>query len=162
MAANRWKVTLIAFGGVIVILMLVAASFSLGVYVGEHGWTRSGLQYTAGPGPAGQPQRGDQPSQDGARQPPFQSGGQPGGLPPGRPDVNGRIRQIAAQGLELATPDGPRLVLLSGETRYQDEGGNSLEFGDLKRGDIVAVFGRFVQGDGGQLQAEFVVRLPPR
>ncbi|RME87104.1 MAG: hypothetical protein D6770_10265 [Anaerolineae bacterium] len=150
MATNRWKVTLVALGGVVLLGMLLAAAFSLGVYVGEHGWTREGLNYQAGP-PAG---RGAPPT--GGR-----PGGGVGGLPPGRPDVVGRIRRITESALELGTPEGPRTVLLTESTRFQDERRQAITLSDLKPGDVVAVFGRFMQGDGGQLQAEVVVKLPP-
>lgn len=157
MATNRKTVIQLAIGGFILVLMLVVASFSLGVYVGEHGWTRAGLQYTGGP-----PQAGGQgqPGPGGKSQP----GGQPQalpGLPMGPPAVVGRIRMINANGLELATQDGPRFVQLSDNTRFQDDQGKPMQLTDLNMGDVVAVFGRFVGGDGGQLQAEVIVRLPP-
>jgi hypothetical protein len=50
--------------------------------------------------------------------------------------------------------------MLTDETQYQDIKGNALALSDLAERDIVAVFGSFVPGDGQQLQAEVVVRLP--
>ncbi len=157
MAANRWKVILLASGGVILLGMLLVASFSLGVYVGEHGWTREGLNYQAGPPPSGRPPQGGGPPP-----PPGGSAGGPGGLPPGRPDVIGRIRQMSDTILELGTPEGPRTVLLTEGTRFVDEQRTPLQREDLHAGDVIAVFGRFVAGDGGELQAEVIVKLTPR
>jgi hypothetical protein len=161
MAANRWKIISTIAGGVILLLMLAASSFSLGVYVGEHGWTRDGLNYSAGP-PAGKapandglPQGG--PVLAGTVRPPLS----PAGLPAGRPDLTGRILRIRPQSIEVATPNGPRIVNLSPETRFLDEDGRTISLKDLKNGDTIAIFGRFTAGDGGELQADIVVRLQP-
>ncbi|MBN1149275.1 MAG: hypothetical protein JXA78_18585 [Anaerolineales bacterium] len=164
MATNctpRARRALIAVGLITLIGMLVAAAFALGVYVGEHGWTRAGLRYQPS---GGAPPQGPLP---GAQQPPGNSplpegGVQPQGLPPGRPQVIGKILEIAPQALTLATQDGPRRVMLTPETRYQDEAGAPISLEDLQRGQAVAVFGRFVQDGGRQFQAELVVELPPR
>lgn len=138
MAGRRW---LVGTGAVILALMLMIASFSVGVYVGEHGWTRQGLQYPAGAA-AGPPQAG----------PPLGGGDQP--------QVTGRIRLVNDRGLELATPDGLRRVDVDAATRVEDDAGASLQLGDLRRGDLVAVFGEFTVGDGGRLVATRIVRLP--
>ncbi|MEW6569283.1 MAG: hypothetical protein AB1449_14195 [Chloroflexota bacterium] len=141
MVGRRW---LVGAGAVVLALMLITASFSLGVYVGEHGWTRQGLQYS--PAPAG---------------PLPQANAGPG---PGRqPALTGRIRLLTEDGLELATPNGPRQVDLNPQTTFEDETGAPLAPSDLRRGDIVAVFGRLTAGDGGRLLATRVVRLsaPP-
>jgi hypothetical protein len=160
MAANRWKLIQLLAGGAVLVLMLVLAAFALGVYVGEHGWTREGLAYgpgAAAKGPAAQakpPQAA--PDGNGTPQVPFL----PAGLPPGPPQLTGRIRQVAQDHLELAAAGGPRTVLLTDATQFRDETGQPITLRDLEKGDVVAVFGAFTQGDGGQLLAEFVVGLP--
>jgi hypothetical protein len=154
------KRILIGCGTLIIVGMLVVAAFALGVYVGEHGWTRAALQFQPGAGqmPRGQPPgAGPGSPPRGGTPPGFQL---PPGLPPGQPQVVGRIRQIGAADLILATKDGPRQVMLTDETQYQDIKGNALTLSDLAERDIIAVFGSFVPGDGQQLQAEVVVRLP--
>jgi hypothetical protein len=142
MAENRWQIIV---GALVLLLMLLTGSFSLGVYVGEHGWTREGLRYQPGQG-----------------QPPAAG---PRAAPPdaaiGRPDIIGRVRSLSAEGLDLATPDGPKLVDLNDDTRVEDVQGASLNLDDLQPGDIVAVFGDFIAGDGRRLLASRIVRLPP-
>jgi len=167
---------LIILGLIVLILMLVSAAFALGVYVGEHGWTRAGLRYQPGagqlPGPNPQPGPGVGPAPGqfppaaipgagslppGARQ---GAGDLPGGLPPGRPQVTGRILNITPNALNLATPDGPRLVSLVPETRYLNDAGGVISLQDLQRGEVVAVFGRLIQGGNRQFQANLIVKLP--
>jgi hypothetical protein len=123
--------------------MLVAAAFSLGVYVGEHGWTREGLTY--------------QPQQPAGPLPGAGAPTGPGGEPP---LVTGRIRVISPQGLELATPDGPRFVQITPETSLEGPDGQELTLRDLARGDVVAIFGELMPGDGPRLLATRIVRLP--
>jgi hypothetical protein len=166
MVTNRSNWILITAGGMVLVLMLVTAAFALGVYVGEHGWTRDGLQYAggapaAGPGQQNRPATGSGIHQNGQS---LQGGpGQaPAGLPPGRPQVSGRVLTISTSQVELATPDGRRSVTLVQGTRIQDEQGNTLAVNDLKSGDFLAVFGTLIQGDGGLLQADLLIRLPPR
>lgn len=163
---------LIAAGLIVLILMLVSAAFALGVYVGEHGWTRAGLRYQPGagqlPGPNPQPGFGGgpllgqgppaAPSGAGSLRP--GTGDLPAGLPPGRPQITGRILGLSPDTLNLATPDGPRLVNLVSETRYLDSSGEAISLQDFQRGDIVAVFGRLTQGGNRQFQANLVVKLP--
>ncbi len=143
MAKRRW---LVAAGAAILVLMLVVAAFSLGVYVGEHGWTREGLTY--------QPQGPGGPLPGGGA-PPAGPGGEP-------PALTGRIRVISPHGLELATPDGPRFVEITSATRLEDPEGQEISLHDLARGDIVAVFGEMMPGDGPRLQATRIVLLPAR
>jgi len=143
MAQRRWQILL---GAVVLVLMVLAGVFSLGVYVGEHGWTRDALRYEPEAGPG--------------------TGAFPGGAPPGgvgrQPDVTGRIRGLTLQSLELTTPDGPRHVELTSDTRCEDEQGTTIALEELRPGDIVAVFADPVAGDGLQLRATRIVRLPPR
>ncbi len=142
MAENRWQ---IAVGALVLLGMLLAATFSLGVYVGRHGLSREGLRYQPGP-QAGQPQ----------------VPGGPGGAPGPRPDLIGRLRGASPQGLELATQQGPRFVALNEDTKLESMQGDPLTVEDLKPGDLLAVFGEFSVGDGRELLATRVVRLPER
>jgi hypothetical protein len=165
MAANRWKVITLSVGGAVLLLMLLTASFTLGVYVGEHGWTREGLSYSGPVGnnrPAqGGPAQGG-PAQGGALPAPTrQFPLAPAGLPQGKPNLTGRILRIHPQSIELASPDGPRVVLLSAQTRFLEQDGRAITLKDLVVGDLVAVYG-LTAGDGGTLQAEFIVRLPEK
>jgi len=133
-------------GLVILILMLIAAAFSLGVYIGEHGWTKEGLQYR----PA-QPQQGAHPP---GQQPPP-------GLPPGRPQIIGRVQRITPDNIRLATQNGIRSILIQKQTRTLDENGLTVNRSEIQRGDIVGIFGKFIKEDGGQFQAEVIILLPP-
>lgn len=151
MVENRWQIVV---GSVILLLMLLAGAFSLGVYVGEHGWTSRGLTYQ--PNPAAVPQGGP-------GQPQGQALGQ-GQLPGqdgGRPALIGRILAVSEEGLELATQDGRRRVELHDRTVFLELNGPTLQLADLAVGDIVAIYGEMVAGDGGRLLSQVVVRLPP-
>jgi hypothetical protein len=163
MAANRGKLISISVGGALLLLMLLASTFSLGVYVGEHGWTRDGLTYS-GPGradgnnrpaqgvnPGGPPPAGTEP----APQAPI-------GLPQGKPNLIGRILLIHPDSLQLTSSTGPRLITLTTDTRFLEQDGRAIRLKDLQKGDPVAIYGLFVGGDGGELRADFVVRLPPK
>ncbi len=147
MVENRWQIVL---GSVILLLLLLTGAFSLGVYVGEHGLTRRGLTYQPDPGAVpqggpGQPQgQAPGPGQDG-----------------GRPALIGRILDVSAEGLELATQDGRRRVELHDRTVIMELNGPSLQLSDLANWDIVAIYGEMIAGDGGRLLAQVVVRLPP-
>ncbi|MGD8553898.1 MAG: hypothetical protein PVJ07_00390 [Anaerolineales bacterium] len=147
MAESRWQIII---GAVILMLMLLAGAFSLGVHIGKHGWTREGLRYQPGPGDPGAQGPGQVPG----NQPfPGQAGEEP--------DLVGRIRRLSADGIELATPQGPRMVEWGAEVIVEDRQGARLAPRDLKRDDIVAIFGEFIPGDGGRLVAHYIVRLPP-
>ena len=170
---------LLIAGGVFIVVVIVAiAAFSLGVYVGEHGWT-AGPPSVAGPGgppksPAGGPSPG-QPRQPGQPPPGGQPGqppggtgpgqpffGPPGDLPPGRPDVIGRVRSVAGDSITLDTPQGPRLVTVNEETEVkQAEGGEEVSLEDIEPGMSIAVFGQF-NGGGKTLVAQVIVILPPK
>lgn len=118
---RKW---LVAGGIVVLFLISVAAAFSVGVYIGRYGLTRDGLAL-----------RGPKAGQGNAA-----SALQPADLP-GKPQAVGRIRRIHPDGLGLATIDGPRLVLVDGETKYQDQDGESIAKDALQVGQIVAIFG---------------------
>ena len=155
---REWQ---IALGAAVLVLMLLAGAFSLGVYIGRHGLSREGLRLQ-GPGAA----------QPGPLAPQGPGAGQPGALGPQgdipafgaeQPQVVGRVRAVSSESLELATQQGPRLVSLSPETRLEDAQGARLEWTDLRPGAIAAVFGEFsAEGGGRQLLAERVVLLPER
>ena len=165
MAANRWKLITLSTGGLVLLLMLLAAAFSLGVYVGEHGWTREGLSYSR---PGGQLPADARPAQNGpapggaapAKTP--QQPLAPAGLPPGRPNLTGRIVRISPQAIEIATPDGPRIVAIGEQTNFLEQDGTPICLQDLLKGDVIAVYGLPAAGDGAELRAEFIVRLPPK
>jgi hypothetical protein len=168
---------LLIAGGVFIVVVTVAiATFSLGVYVGERGWT-AGPPSIAGPGgppkgPAGGPPPG-QPGQPGqpppGGQPEQPSGGGPGqpsfgplgDLPPGRLDVIGRVRSMAGDSITLDTPQGPRLVTVNKETEVKRAEGEEEEASleDIEPGTPIAVFGQF-NGGGKTLVAQVVVILP--
>jgi len=149
----------------------MTAAFALGVYVGEHGWTRSGLPHQ--PGGQTPPDRNQIPpngGQDSPRgQPPQNPDGDapqgqrpPNGLPPGRPQIIGRLREIKPEILELATQEGLRVISIAPETRYLDEKGKLLIADDLNKGDILGLFGHIIPKDGGEFRADIVIRLPPK
>jgi hypothetical protein len=75
--------------------------------------------------------------------------------------VLGRVRTITPEALQLASPDGPRLVEITDLTRVEDENGDALSISDLHPGDVVAVFGELAAGDGRRLVAVRIVRVPP-
>jgi len=165
MAANRWKIISLSVGGALLLLMLLASTFSLGVYVGEHGWTRDGLSYS---GPGGMGNANNRPAQGGippggpalpgAQQTPHP----PASLPSGRPNLTGRILRIQPQSIQVTSSTGPRLIMLTADTRFLEQDGRAISLLDLQKGDVVAVYGLFTGGDGGELRADFIVRLPPK
>ena len=112
-----------------------------------------------GPGGGNQPLLGQQ-----VHQPPGQINNQPlqPGLPPGCPQVLGRIQRVSDDFIDLVTQDGFRQVTINKNTRIETDEGDLVEFGDLNKGNIVAVFGQFSSGDGKVLQAEVIVRLPEK
>ncbi len=144
MAKSRW---LILPGAVIILGMLYIATFSLGVYVGQHGLTQSGLEY--------QP-----PGTNGARLP---GEGPPGGLtgvPARTPEAAGIVRRMSPTQVDLATREGPRSILISEALEVRLEDGRIGSPSDLKVGDLIAVFGQWTTGAARQLEAEAIVRLP--
>jgi hypothetical protein len=172
---------LLIAGGVFTVVAIVAiAAFSLGVYVGERGWT-AGPPSMAGPGGGpppgqqppgsqpgqppgggpGQPPPGEQPGQSpngGPGQPSF---GPPGDLPSGRPDVIGRVRSVAGDSIILQTPQGPRLITVNDETEVRRaEGEEEASLEDIKPDTHIAIFGQF-NGGGKTLVAQVIVILPP-
>lgn len=139
-------------GGLILLILSISiAAFALGVYFGKYGFSDAGLGYR----PEGQPQAG---------QPPPDRGVQnqiPPGLPPGRPQVIGRIQYIGEQSLRLATQDGPRIILLTQDTKIYNRNGEAISLRDLHNGEVIGVYGAFTNGDGTQLHANTLILLPP-
>ena len=142
MAENRWQIIL---GAGVLLLMLLAGTFSLGVYIGRHGLSRDGLRY--------QPSQVDKPQV-------FQPAQRPAGIPEGEPELIGRLRSATRQGIELATQNGIRFVTIDQETELLNERGEALQRSDFQTGDILAIFGEFSINEGNQLLAEVIVRLP--
>jgi hypothetical protein len=145
MAENRWQ---IAIGAVVLLLMLLAGAFSIGVYVGRHGLSREGLQY--------QPETQADIPQDRV------SANRPEGIPAGQPDLTGKLRSVLEQGLELATQQGIRFITIDEETRFVDGNGGTIDVSDLHAGDVLAIFGDFTADEGRRLLANVIVRLPLR
>ena len=141
MVENRWQIIL---GAVVLLVILMTGAFSLGIYIGRHGWGEDGLRYQ----PAG-PEGG--PGLDGPRD-----------FAVNPPDLVGRIRALSQLGIQLATQDGPRIIEESENTRVEDKDGTPLKLADLRLGDLIAVFGEFTPGNGRRLAASQIVRLPER
>ncbi|MFQ5811874.1 MAG: hypothetical protein ACE5I2_01570 [Anaerolineae bacterium] len=143
---------LIGGGAFIIVAIMVIGAFSLGVYVGERGWT-AGSPSVVGAG--GQP-----PAQD--RGGPGQQPAAPREpLPKGKPDLIGAVQSVAGRSVTVRTSQGPRLVLVSRETRVERHDGQEASLADLRRNVPVAVFGQF--GDAGRtLMARVIVILPPK
>jgi len=150
MVSNRWQYVI---GLIIIVGMLVAAAFSLGVYVGEHGWLERGIQEGVNPGMMLPPQ-GNRPP-DGQTQPNAPQ-------PEREPDLFGRLEQVNDALMILETPEGTRQVLFNAETIFRKPGGEELTVDDLRQGDILAIFGRFNQEGGRELIAAVVYILPSR
>jgi hypothetical protein len=142
MAENRWQ---IAIGAVVLLLMLLIGTFSLGVYIGRHGLSREGLLY--------QPVQQIKPQA-------LQPADRPSGIPQGEPDLIGKLRSGTKRGIELATKNGIRFVAIDENTRLLNERGETLEGSDLRAGDILAIFGEFRANEGQQLLANVIVRIP--
>ena len=144
MVENRWQIII---GAVMLLLMLLTGAFSLGVYIGRHGLSQEGLRY--------------QPDQPGGMPEPLPAD-RPRNLQLGEPDLIGLIRDISPQGIQLATQEGPKLLETNDATQVFDTDGQPLKLADLRLGDVVAVFGDFIPGDGRHLLATHIVRLPSR
>ena len=145
---------LIGFGAFIIVAIMVIGAFSLGVYVGERGWT-AGSPSIAGAG--GQP-----PPQGQRKEPDKQPPAAPGEpLPKGKPDLIGAVQSVARKSVTIKTGDGPRLVLVGDETRVRWHDDREASLADLRRNMPVAVFGDF-RDDGRTLVASVIVILPPK
>jgi hypothetical protein len=137
----------------ILLLVVAAASFFSGLYVGQRGYV-AGLQSQPGQqASVGNPL----PSAPGAGQPP-QSGFAPAGGPPGAPywppERMGRFLSLTGNTLTLDSPQGQVTVTVTASTRYTDEAGHPLTSADLTAGNVIAAFGADT--------ATLIMRLPPR
>jgi len=117
--------------------MMLLAAFSVGVYLGSKGWARGALS-PAGPQPKS-------PA--------------PQGLPDRPPALQGVVQGVTNEGFIVGTPQGPRLVFVTEDTRVR-EGEGEVDPERLQRGTPVAIFGQFSE-DGRTLTAEVVLILPP-
>jgi hypothetical protein len=142
---------LIGSGAAVIVAMLLIAAFSLGVYVGEHGFTRDGL--TLRGSDSGAPAQAPRVSPDAPVQQQPANVNRP-------PDVIGRIRQNLGGSLLLATPDGPRTIELNDQTQVRTPEGEQRSLDALNPGQPVAIFGHR-NGDGKVLVAESIILLPP-
>lgn len=147
MAENRWQIII---GAGVLLLMLLAGTFSLGIYIGRHGLSREGLRYQPAAQGNPQPLQGPDPQS------------RPAGVPSDQPDLIGRLRNGSRNGLEMATENGIRFVAIDKDTRFVDEKGISLRGTDLQAGDVLAIFGEFSANEGQQLLASVILRLPDR
>ena len=159
------KTLVIVIAAGILLLVVSAASFTAGLYLGQCGYVAD-LQYqqlqTAPGGPI--PQQGGQLPQSGSPQSgplagqPAPGGFAPAGGPPGAPswppDAMGRLVSLTADSIILDTPQGLVTISLSGDMRFTDELGNVIAASELQIGDVTAVFGSDA--------ATLVMRLPPR
>ena len=153
------KPILIGFAAAILILIVAAASFSAGLYLGQRGYVAD-LQYQPPQNAQGQPPVGNSPQSGPQAGQPGPQGGQPNpgvigppGAPSWPPDALGRLVSLTATSLTLDTPQGQVTLAVNASTRAIDEQGNSLATTDLKTGDVIAVFGRDT--------ATTLMRLPP-
>jgi hypothetical protein len=139
---------LIGFGAFIIVAVMTIGAFSMGMYVGERGWTAEPPSIM---NPGGQqPVQGNQ--QPVAPQEP---------LPKGKPDLTGVVLSVAGRNVTIKTGEGPRLVLVSDETRVRWHDDREATLADLRRNLGVAVFGDF-SDDGRTLTASVIVILPPK
>jgi hypothetical protein len=139
---------LIGGGAFIIVAVMTIGAFSMGVYVGERGWT-------AGP-PSIVDAGGQQPAQ-GGKQPVAPQ--EP--LPKDKPDLIGVVQSVARRSVTIKTGEGPRLMLVSDETRVRWHDDREASLADLRRNMPVAVFGQFGD-DGRTLTAKLIVMLPPK
>ena len=144
---------LIGCGAFIIVAIMVIGAFSMGIYVGERGWTAQPPSI-ADAGKV-QPLQGQRVEPD--KQPPAP--GEP--LPRAKPDLTGAVRSVARGSVTVKTPQGPRLVLVGDETRVRWHDDREARVADLRRYMPVAVFGDFGD-DGRTLVAGLIVILPPK
>jgi hypothetical protein len=145
---SRSQKILISFGAFIIIAVMTIGAFSMGVYVGNRGWA-------AGPASIVSP----------SGQQPVQGGQQPAApqepLPKEKPDLSGAVQSVTRRSVTIKTGEGPRLVLVSNETRVRWHDDREASLADLRRNMPVAVFGQFGD-DGRTLTASVIVILPPK
>ena len=144
---------LISFGAFIIVAVMIIGAFSMGIYVGERGWTTEPLSIAgAGKAPLPQGQKvapGQQPVAP--KQP----------LPKEKPDLTGAVQSVTRRSVTIRTGKGPRLVLVSDETRVERHDGQEASLADLRRNMPIAVFGQFGD-DGCTLRTKLIIILPPK
>jgi hypothetical protein len=117
--------------------MLLCATFALGVYIGRHGWGQQNLTLQL----------------PGDRSPP------PDDHAGGPPDVIGQIRSLSQKGMQLATQQGPRWIQMDPEIVVESARGEPLALGELRLGDLVAVYGEHHR-EGQLLTSTRIIVLP--
>lgn len=157
------KPIFIGFAAAILILVVAAAAFSAGLYLGQRGYVAD-MEYQlpqnvqAGQPPAGGLPAGNSPQTGPQAGQPNPGGVNPAGGPPGAPswppDVMGRLISLTATEITLDSPQGQVTVAVDSSTKFVDEAGKPLASTDLKTGDVIAVFGKGT--------ATTLMRLPPR
>lgn len=165
---TRDRKLLILIGSALIALLIAIAFFSLGVYVGVHGWT-AGAPSVAGPARGAnlqpdavqQPQLGPTPRPTLTPRPTAQLGplqGRP------QPQMTGRVHSVSGNAVTLNTAQGPRLFELGPEVqvfRWDQRSEHPASLEEVVPGEHLAVYGRFA-GDGGRrLVAERLLLLPP-
>lgn len=160
---SRERKLLIITGAILIALIIAIAAFSLGVYVGVHGWT-AGAPSVAGPGqkPALALGQGQQPPAAGPGQP---SPDAPDQAQP-RPQLTGRIRSVSGETITLDTSQGPRLFQVAEDVKVfrRIQGQAREEPASLEQvlpGKHLAVYGYYEGNGGRRLIARRLVLLPP-
>ena len=144
---------LIIFGAFVIVAVMTIGAFSMGMYVGERGWSAARPSITgAGKAPPPQGQK-----QESGKQPPTAE--EP--LPKGKPDLIGVVQSVTERSVTIRTGQGQRLVLVSDQTRVRWHDDREAALADLRRSMGVAVFGDFGD-DGRTLTASVIVILPPK
>ena len=143
MAKNRWGIII---GGVLLIVMLMLGSFSIGVYLGRLGRNQEALAAAPPPIPPQNPLQ-EKVGDD---------------IQINNPDLVGRLKFVGKDGIQITTEQGNKFIIVDEDTRVWNWSGETLQLRDLGRYDILAVYGDFIQDDGRQLRAELIVRLPHR
>jgi hypothetical protein len=160
---SRDRRLLVLVGAILIAMIIAIAAFSLGVYVGVHGWTAD-PPAVAGPGV-----QGARPL-DGGRQPaatlePTPTPSAPGEPLP-RPQLTGQVRSISGETITLDTPNGPRLFQVGPDVRVfrRNQTGPGEEPASLEEvvpGEHLAVYGYFEGNGSHRLIAKRLVLLPP-
>lgn len=177
---SRERMLLIVAGTGLIVLVVAIAAFSLGVYVGVHGWGAGAPPVARPAQPAVAPAAG-RPAQDappagprpGAAAPAVEQrpeDGQPSGAqqpierPGTAPQLVGRVRSRSEDTITLNTADGPRLFQLGPDVQVAEvvegvgEVAASLE--QVQPGRGLAVFGHFVADGPRRLVAHRLLLLP--
>jgi hypothetical protein len=150
---SRSQKLLISFGAFIIVAVMTIGAFSMGMYVGERGWTAEPPSIT-GAGKT-QPPQGQKVEPDKQPVPTREP------LPKDKPDLIGVVRSVAGRSVTIRTGEGPRLVLLSDQTQVRWHDDRDAALADLRRNLGIAVFGDFGD-DGRTLTASVIVILPPK